>query len=164
MSYSFFFSLGDEYRPVALRKIVLGYPYTEKQSDFKFDLALNYKLSNIIQTYSENKPTLVVSVFPSWLGYIIDQRNMQVYCWACFQLVDGVTTLHRKHVMLQFHLKNLSTTCQIYYYSHFLRIIHKTSHQTRKNSTRNHLLYIFSALLFCAFLTALIGSQECTMK
>ncbi|XP_057297127.1 probable ATP-dependent DNA helicase HFM1 [Hydractinia symbiolongicarpus] len=53
------FSLGDEYRPVALRKIVLGYPYTEKQSDFKFDLALNYKLSNIIQTYSENKPTLV---------------------------------------------------------------------------------------------------------
>ncbi|XP_066935876.1 uncharacterized protein [Clytia hemisphaerica] len=53
------FSLGDDYRPVQLRKIVLGYPCSAKQSDFKFDLALNYKLSNIIQTYSENKPTLI---------------------------------------------------------------------------------------------------------
>lgn len=55
------FSVGDEYRPVALRKIVIGYPCSDKQSDFKFDLMLNYKLSNIIQTYAENKPTLVVS-------------------------------------------------------------------------------------------------------
>ena len=57
-----FHSLGDDYRPVQLRKIVLGYPCSAKQSDFKFDLALNYKLSNIIQTYSENKPTLIVSL------------------------------------------------------------------------------------------------------
>ena len=54
------YSLGDEYRPVTLRRVVIGYPCSEKQSDFKFDLALNYKLSNIIQTYSENKPTLIV--------------------------------------------------------------------------------------------------------
>lgn len=53
--------MGEEYRPVALRKVVLGYPFSEKLSDFKFDLTLNYKLSNIIQTYAENKPTLIVS-------------------------------------------------------------------------------------------------------
>ena len=50
-----------------LRKIVFGYPCSEKQSDFKFDLTLNYKLSNIIQTYSENKPTLVVWSFYAFL-------------------------------------------------------------------------------------------------
>ena len=59
-SYS---SLGDEYRPVTLRKVVLGYPCSESTSDFKFDLSLNYKLSGIIQTYSDCKPTLVVRLF-----------------------------------------------------------------------------------------------------
>ena len=40
---------------------MLGYPCSENMSDFKFDLSLNYKLSGIIQTYSDCKPTLVVS-------------------------------------------------------------------------------------------------------
>ena len=53
--------MGDEYRPVTLRRVVLGYPCSENMSDFKFDLSLNYKLSGIIQTYSDCKPTLVVS-------------------------------------------------------------------------------------------------------
>lgn len=50
---------GEEYRPVALRKVVLGYPFHDSQTDFKFDMMLSYKLGNIIQTYSENKPTIV---------------------------------------------------------------------------------------------------------
>ncbi|XP_065067270.1 probable ATP-dependent DNA helicase HFM1 [Rhopilema esculentum] len=54
-----FYSMGDEYRPVTLRRVVLGYPCSENMSDFKFDLSLNYKLSGIIQTYSDCKPTLV---------------------------------------------------------------------------------------------------------
>eukprot|EP00794_Sanderia_malayensis_P006137 gene6137-6843_t len=53
------YRLGDEYRPVNLRKVVLGYPYSENGTDFKFDLSLNYRLSGVIQTYSDNKPTII---------------------------------------------------------------------------------------------------------
>lgn len=45
-----------------LRKVVLGFPCSPNQTEFKFDLSLNYKMVNIIQTYSEQKPTLVVGV------------------------------------------------------------------------------------------------------
>ena len=54
-------SMDDSYRPVKLRKVVIGYSCNENTTNFKFDLSLNYKLSGIIHTYSENKPTLVVS-------------------------------------------------------------------------------------------------------
>lgn len=54
------FSLGEKYRPVRLRRVVLGYNWSEQSSDFKFDISLNYKIASIIHTYSENKPTLVV--------------------------------------------------------------------------------------------------------
>uniref|UniRef100_K7F3C4 DEAD/DEAH-box helicase domain-containing protein n=1 Tax=Pelodiscus sinensis TaxID=13735 RepID=K7F3C4_PELSI len=47
--------IDESHRPVKLRKIVLGFP----QTDFKFDLTLNYKIASVIQTYSEQKPTLV---------------------------------------------------------------------------------------------------------
>jgi ATP-dependent DNA helicase HFM1/MER3 len=53
--------MDDSYRPVKLRKVVIGYSCNENTSNFRFDLSLNYKLSGIIHTYSENKPTLVVS-------------------------------------------------------------------------------------------------------
>ena len=53
--------MDDSHRPVKLRKVVLGFPKGNNYSDFRFDLSLNYKLSGIIQTYSDRKPTLVVS-------------------------------------------------------------------------------------------------------
>ena len=37
---------------------MLGYP--DANSEFKFDLSLNYRLSGVIQCYSDQKPTLVV--------------------------------------------------------------------------------------------------------
>lgn len=52
--------MDDSYRPVQLRKVVLGFPQHANMSEFKFDLSLNYKLSGIIHTYSDHKPTLVV--------------------------------------------------------------------------------------------------------
>lgn len=58
--YSFNFRLSENLRPVCLRKVVIGYPCNSKTSEFKFDLLLSYKLNNVIQTFSENKPTLVV--------------------------------------------------------------------------------------------------------
>ncbi|XP_061171634.1 probable ATP-dependent DNA helicase HFM1 [Saccostrea echinata] len=54
------FNMDDSFRPVRLRKVVLGSPFDEnKGSDFQFDMSLNYRLPRIINTYSENKPTLV---------------------------------------------------------------------------------------------------------
>ncbi|XP_028448259.1 probable ATP-dependent DNA helicase HFM1 isoform X4 [Perca flavescens] len=49
----------ESHRPVKLRKVVLGFPCSPNQTEFKFDLSLNYKMANIIQTYSDQKPALV---------------------------------------------------------------------------------------------------------
>lgn len=52
--------MDESHRPVTLRKVVLGFPCSQNQTEFKFDLSLNYKMVNIIQTYSDQKPALVV--------------------------------------------------------------------------------------------------------
>ncbi|KAG5286894.1 hypothetical protein AALO_G00020010 [Alosa alosa] len=51
--------MDESHRPVKLRKVVLGFPCSNSQTEFKFDLSLNYKMANIIQTYSDQKPSLV---------------------------------------------------------------------------------------------------------
>ncbi|NWR63273.1 HFM1 helicase, partial [Bucorvus abyssinicus] len=51
--------IDEDQRPVKLRKIILGFPCSNNQTEFKFDLTLNYKIASIIQTYSEQKPALV---------------------------------------------------------------------------------------------------------
>ncbi|KAL8568763.1 hypothetical protein ACOMHN_054550 [Nucella lapillus] len=53
------FKLGEEYRPVRLQRVVLGYPFSEGSSEFRFDLNLTYKLHSVIDSYSHGKPTLV---------------------------------------------------------------------------------------------------------
>ena len=52
-------SIDESHRPVRLRRVVLSYP--NASTEFKFDLSLNYRVSSVIQCYSEQKPTLVVS-------------------------------------------------------------------------------------------------------
>lgn len=52
----------EDQRPVKLRKIVLGFPCSDSQTEFKFDLTLNYKIASVIQAYSNQKPVLVVWV------------------------------------------------------------------------------------------------------
>ncbi|XP_055059840.2 probable ATP-dependent DNA helicase HFM1 isoform X1 [Misgurnus anguillicaudatus] len=52
-------AMDESHRPVKLRQVVLGFPCGSNQNEFKFDLSLNYKIANIIQTYSDQKPTLV---------------------------------------------------------------------------------------------------------
>ncbi|KAM4552713.1 putative ATP-dependent DNA helicase HFM1 [Odontesthes bonariensis] len=54
-----FLNVDESHRPVKLRKVVLGFPCSPNQTEFKFDLSLNYKMANIIQTYSDQKPALV---------------------------------------------------------------------------------------------------------
>ncbi|KAM9280685.1 LOW QUALITY PROTEIN: putative ATP-dependent DNA helicase HFM1 [Cariama cristata] len=50
--------IDEDQRPVKLRKIVLGFPCSDNQTEF-IDLTLNYKIASIIQTYSEQNPALV---------------------------------------------------------------------------------------------------------
>ncbi|XP_068593669.1 probable ATP-dependent DNA helicase HFM1 isoform X2 [Cebidichthys violaceus] len=54
-----YLDMDESHRPVKLRKVVLGFPRSPNQTEFKFDLSLNYKMANIIQTYSDHKPALV---------------------------------------------------------------------------------------------------------
>ncbi|XP_075396376.1 putative ATP-dependent DNA helicase HFM1 [Tenrec ecaudatus] len=51
--------MDESHRPVKLRKVVLGFPCSSNQTEFKFDLTLNYKIASVIQTYSDQKPSLV---------------------------------------------------------------------------------------------------------
>ncbi|KAM5269336.1 putative ATP-dependent DNA helicase HFM1 isoform 2-T4 [Hipposideros larvatus] len=51
--------MDERHRPVKLRKVVLGFPCSSNQTEFKFDITLNYKIASVIQTYSDQKPTLV---------------------------------------------------------------------------------------------------------
>ncbi|CAK7303301.1 Probable ATP-dependent DNA helicase HFM1 [Vulpes lagopus] len=51
--------MDEKHRPVKLQKVVLGFPCGSNQTEFKFDLTLNYKIAGVIQTYSDQKPTLV---------------------------------------------------------------------------------------------------------
>uniref|UniRef100_H0VA28 Probable ATP-dependent DNA helicase HFM1 n=1 Tax=Cavia porcellus TaxID=10141 RepID=H0VA28_CAVPO len=51
--------MDDSHRPVKLQKVVLGFPCGSNQTEFKFDLTLNYKVASVIRTYSDQKPTLV---------------------------------------------------------------------------------------------------------
>ncbi|CAF96372.1 unnamed protein product, partial [Tetraodon nigroviridis] len=54
-----YLAMDESHRPVKLRKVVLGFPCGQNQTEFKFDLSLNYKMANIIQIYSDQKPALV---------------------------------------------------------------------------------------------------------
>ncbi|XP_076601310.1 putative ATP-dependent DNA helicase HFM1 [Chaetodon auriga] len=54
-----YLAMDESHRPVKLRKVVLGFPCSPNQTEFKFDLSLNYKMASIIQTYSDQKPALV---------------------------------------------------------------------------------------------------------
>ncbi|RVE61086.1 hypothetical protein OJAV_G00167210 [Oryzias javanicus] len=54
-----YLNINESHRPVKLRKVVLGFPCNLNQTEFKFDLSLSYKMANIIQTYSDQKPALV---------------------------------------------------------------------------------------------------------
>jgi len=52
-----FHHFGEERRPVPLKRVVVGVP--SKESEFKFEMLLSYKLLPLISTFGEGKPTLV---------------------------------------------------------------------------------------------------------
>ena len=68
-------SIDESHRPVRLRRVVLGYP--NSNSEFKFDLSLNYRVSGVIQCYSEQKPSLVVSKINCVYVYFVSNFFLQ---------------------------------------------------------------------------------------
>ena len=50
---------GEEYRPVKVDKIVLGFKRNSNQNEFTFEKYLDYRTAGIIEKYSEGKPTLI---------------------------------------------------------------------------------------------------------
>jgi ATP-dependent DNA helicase HFM1/MER3 len=48
---------GDEFRPVPIERVVLGFP--PAKNDFLFQNLLDFKLLDLIRKYSEGKPTLI---------------------------------------------------------------------------------------------------------
>jgi ATP-dependent DNA helicase HFM1/MER3 len=53
------YRINESFRPVKIRKVVLGYYFASDMTDFRFDLSLSYKLATIIDEYAEGKPTLI---------------------------------------------------------------------------------------------------------
>ena len=50
---------GEEYRPVKVERIVIGFKRNKNQNEFVFEKYLDYRVSSIIEKYSEGKPTLI---------------------------------------------------------------------------------------------------------
>lgn len=57
-SYADTVQFGEEYRPCKLTRHVYGYP-RKQQNEFQFNRALDYKLFQVLQQHSVNKPILV---------------------------------------------------------------------------------------------------------
>ncbi|KAK1236425.1 ATP-dependent DNA helicase MER3, partial [Marasmius sp. AFHP31] len=53
------FEFGEDYRPCKLTRHVIGVPRQKGSNDFMFARTLDFKLYNVLQTYSEGKPILV---------------------------------------------------------------------------------------------------------
>ena len=64
-------SFGQEFRPVKVDIKVLGFP--KSKNDYLFDNNLNFKLLDLIKTYSSGKPSLVVCrVAPNHRPFLIN--------------------------------------------------------------------------------------------
>jgi len=50
---------GEEYRPVKIERIVLGYQRGKNQNEYMFEKYLDYRIANLIQNYSEGKSSLI---------------------------------------------------------------------------------------------------------
>lgn len=51
--------INEDYRPVKLEKVVLGFPCPKQLKSFRFDINLNYKLAGVIRQFSNDKPTMI---------------------------------------------------------------------------------------------------------
>jgi ATP-dependent DNA helicase HFM1/MER3 len=83
---------GKEYRPVKLEKMVLG--YNCRTNPFLFDRYLNFKLIDLIDKYSNQKPCLI---------FVATQKSA---VFTCEKLIETFQN-NRKYLNDQTHLTNL---------------------------------------------------------
>ena len=83
---------GKDHRPVKLQKMVLG--YNCKTNPFLFDRYLNFKLVDLIDKYSEKKPTLI---------FVSTQKSAVNTCEKIIELIES----GRVYLQNQSHLTKL---------------------------------------------------------
>lgn len=83
---------GKEYRPVQLQKMVLG--YNCKTNPFLFDRYLNFKLVDLIDKYSQEKPCLI---------FVATQKSA---VFTCEKIIEMMTS-NRKYIRDHSHLTSL---------------------------------------------------------
>lgn len=146
-----YLNMDESHRPVKLRKVVLGFPCNSNQTDFKFDLSLNYKMANIIQTYSDQKPALVVSVGGKKSDPCVN--SIQMFDTFYFVFVSFAQQEKEPSSLLQFWPKTLasfwalSTNKGLYCICSFVLQMLPPLNFQFKASTCFSLLYSFENLL-----------------
>jgi ATP-dependent DNA helicase HFM1/MER3 len=83
---------GKEFRPVKLNKMVLG--YNCKTNPFLFDRYLNFKLVDLVEKYSDERPCLI---------FVATQKSAVFSCEKIIELIDN----NRKFIRDQNHLSTL---------------------------------------------------------
>ena len=86
---------GKEFRPVQLKKMVLG--FNCKTNPFLFDRYLNFKLPDLINKYSEKKPCLI---------FVSTQKSA---VFTCEKLIDSMPN-NRMYLENQLQLTSLIST------------------------------------------------------
>lgn len=95
-----FHQMDESQRPVPLKKVVLGYAKPSPFSAFKFDLMLNYRLSHVLELYSEMKPSIVfcstrkgttqaAQVLAKEMKFFFRQEDIQWLRKASYQIRDS---------------------------------------------------------------------------
>ena len=102
----YYCSMGDEVRPVQLRKVVLGYVYHRSSTEFKFDYSLSYKLPNVISMYSEGKPTLVWK----FCIFTLCLYNIQLVVFCCIGILKLFLIWYHLHMLT---ISRLCSCCLI---------------------------------------------------
>ncbi|GAN10881.1 DEAD/DEAH box DNA helicase [Mucor ambiguus] len=96
-------SFSEEYRPIKLERFVYGYPYQEGNM-FLFDRKLDWKLLDMIEKYSDNKPVLI---------FCSTRKSAELACTTITNMMDKkrITTLNKSFTSEQssarFKNKNL---------------------------------------------------------
>ncbi|KAK4519788.1 Serine/threonine-protein kinase [Mucor velutinosus] len=96
-------SFSEEYRPIILERFVYGYPYQEGNM-FLFDRKLDWKLLEMIEKHSDNKPVLI---------FCSTRKSTELACSTITNLMDKkrITTLNKSFAIdqsnIQFKNKNL---------------------------------------------------------
>ncbi len=85
---------GEEFRPVKVERMVIGYPMAK--NEFIFEKNLNYRLAELIQKHSEDRPSLIFC------------QTQKGTVYACLQLMEDIDKLYSSPLTIE--MKNTLST------------------------------------------------------